>query len=218
VSFLLIDSVFSSTLLDEFAWLEHGFGTRAFVHPPEVRTLKQVHSSRVVEIHDHVAGLQADALVSDISGATVGVRTADCVPILLADPRQRVVAAVHAGWRGTASGIVLEAIRAMTEAHGACVGDIRIAIGPSIGACCYEVGDEVAAGFRAILPESASRNGKTMLDLREANRRLAVSAGVPAQQIDVASLCTRCNPELFHSFRRDKDACGRLLSFIGVRA
>ena len=211
------DHLLLSELLSQFDWLVHGFGTRAFADPPEVHTLKQVHSNRVAQIRDYFPGMQADGLVTDIPGALAGVQTADCVPILLVDPRRRVAAAVHAGWRGSAAGILAEAIRVMRDQNSVEVEDIRMAIGPSIGPCCYEVGDEVVSRFREIFPEQVWTGGRRMLDLKEANRRQAVAAGVPAAQIDVIPLCTRCLPEDFHSFRRDKDACGRLLSFIGIR-
>ncbi len=218
MSILRTDTVILSSLLAEFSWLDHGFGTRAFAPPQEIRTLRQVHSARVVAASEHAPDLEADGLISSTPGVLVGVRTADCVPILLADPERKVVAAVHAGWRGTLAGIISEALRRMEEWHGTRTANVRIAIGPSIGVCCYEVGEEVAFRFRGLVPLEAVGNGKTMLDLKEANRRLAHAAGVPEEQIDVLPLCTRCRPTEFHSYRRDKDGCGRLLSFVGVRA
>jgi YfiH family protein len=152
---------------------------------------------------------QADALLEDTPGAVVAVRTADCIPILLADARHRAVAAVHAGWRGTVAGIVGHAVEAMRQRFGTWPEDLHAAIGPGIGKCCYEVGPEVAAHFGAA--------GRSHIDLTEANRSQLVAAGVEPARVYVAGLCTMCHPDEFHSFRRDHEAAGRMYSFAGVR-
>jgi len=142
------------------------------------------------------------------------VRTADCYPVLLVDLDTRVVAAVHAGWRGTAAGVVSEALQKMnalnqTNALPPTNADrIWAAIGPGIGACCYEVGEEVARRF------GQPQAGK--LDLAAANYRQLREAGVPDQNIDVMRRCTFCEADRFHSFRRDKDRAGRMISYITV--
>ena len=155
---------------------------------------------------------EGDALIASQPGATVAVKTADCVPLLLVDERKRRVAAVHAGWRGTLAAIAQAAIRAL-EAEPA---DVRAAIGPAIGPCCFEVGPEVAREFQAIFPERADLEARTTLDLVEANRRLLIAAGIAPERIDSANLCTRCEEE-FHSFRRDRERAGRMYSWIGIR-
>ena len=139
----------------------------------------------------------------------MAVKTADCIPILLADERQRAVAAVHAGWRGPAAGIARRALESMHTRFGTEPSDVHAAIGPGIGKCCYEVGPEVAAQF--------GENGRAHIDLAAANGGQLAAAGVARERIYTANLCTMCRGDEFHSFRRDKDAAGRLWSFAGIR-
>ena len=138
----------------------------------------------------------------------VAVKTADCIPILLVDEEHRAVAAVHAGWRGTVAHIAQNAVHAMWQEFGTEARRLHAAVGPGIGKCCYEVGAEVAAQF--------GETGPCHIDLAEANRRQLADAGVPEAQIYVAALCTRCGGD-FHSYRRDKEKAGRMLSFVGVK-
>jgi YfiH family protein len=151
---------------------------------------------------------EGDALLENSGGAVVAVKTADCVPILLADERTRAVAAVHAGWRGTEAGIVSGAVRMMAERFGTRPGDVHAAIGPAIGACCYEVGAEVMERFGG--------QGRGRLDLAEENRRQLLECGVTGNRIYASNLCTMCRTEEFFSFRRDADT-GRMYSFAGIR-
>src|SRR5580658_1255261 len=123
-------------------WLDHGFGMRDSVLPEGIRTVKQIHSSVVLDAG--AAATEGDALVSDRAGVLVGVKAADCVPILLVDISTPAVAAVHAGWRGSAENIVAAAVRRMAALWKTRPENLRAAIGPSIGVCCYEVGPEVA--------------------------------------------------------------------------
>lgn len=171
-------------------------------------SLKQIHSSRVLLARQPGCAGEGDALVTDRAGLPVSVRTADCYPILLADERKKAVAAIHAGWRGTAAGIVVSAMLKMQAEFGTEPQDLQVAIGPGIGKCCYEVGIEVARQF------GAERSGR--IDLAELNRRQLVEAGVPGERIDVLGGCTRCNAYLFHSFRRDQMHAGRMVSYIGA--
>ena len=191
----------------------HGFGTRRVDIPARFRnlaTLTQTHSSRCVPAGGRpgVVG-HGDALLENAPGSVVAVKTADCIPILLVDSRQRAVAAVHAGWRGTAAGIARRAVEAMRERFGTLPADLHAAIGPGIGKCCYEVGPEVAARF--------GEPGRAHIDLAEANRRQLLDAAVTPERIYASNLCTMCRPEEFYSFRRDKEAAGRLYSFAGIR-
>ena len=159
---------------------------------------------------------EADVALTRDRAAAVSVRAADCVPILLSDPRTGAVAAVHAGWKGTAAGAVMVAIRAMTAQYGTNTKDVVAAVGPSIGPCCYEVGPELAARFSAH-PESPtwfSAGEKPHLDLWRATRDQLARAGVPQRQINVCGLCTFDHPSLFHSYRRDGAAAGRLVAAI----
>jgi YfiH family protein len=200
--------------LDSLAWLVHGFGTRlAGVSGlfPNLATLSQIHSAAPVAACGRAGNLgQGDALTERTPGAVVAVRTADCIPILLADARNRAVAAVHAGWRGTVAEIAGHAVEAMAREFGTRPEDLRAAIGPGIGVCCYEVGPEVAAHFGAA--------GRAHIDLAEANRRQLAARGIPEAHIYAANLCTACRAEDFHSYRRDKESAGRQYSFVGVAA
>ena len=169
---------------------------------------KQIHSDRVLLVEAPGPQGEGDALLSNISGIGLAIRTADCLPILIADPRNRAVAAIHAGWRGVVSEIGPKAIAAMTRHFGSKPEDLVLAIGPGIGACCFEVGPEVAIQF--------GFSGRTKIDLVETTCRQLGRNGVSRGQISTAGLCSFCNPELFESYRRDREAAGRMLAMIGV--
>jgi YfiH family protein len=145
---------------------------------------------------------RCDILLTGSTARTLLLRYADCTPILLADPRRRAVAAVHAGWRGTAVRAASSAVKALREAFGSDARDLIAGIGPAIGPCCYAVGQEVFERF-ADQPWAAAttRGGAPSLDLWEANRRDLVDAGVPADQIESASICTQCASDRFFSHR-----------------
>jgi len=150
-------------------------------------------------------------------GSLIGVHTADCVPVLLVDRRNRAIAAVHAGWRGTVAVIPARTLEAMRERYGTLPEDVEAAIGPAIAACCFEVGPEVAAKFGDLFPERSDLGRRTHVDLHEANRRILSAAGVPPEAIYVARhLCTRCHGGEFCSYRRDRERAGRMVSSIGI--
>ena len=199
--------------LDALLWLIHGFGTRLVDVPSlfgNLATLKQIHSATCVPGEGRAGELgRGDALIENTPGSVIAVKTADCVPILLVDERLRAVAAVHAGWRGTIAHIAPKAVEAMGQRLGTAPADLHAAIGPGIGKCCYEVGPEVAVEF--------GEPGRARIDLADANRRQLIEAGVTAGRIYTSNLCTMCRPAEFHSFRRDKEAAGRLYSFAGIR-
>jgi YfiH family protein len=202
--------ILSSPLLSQFPWLEHGFGTRLGpLAQDRMASLEQVHSATVIVANEPTgcAGI-GDSLITNQLGTTVSVRTADCFPVLLADGRTRAVAAVHAGWRGTAAEIVIQTLRRMHELFGTDPKDVFAVIGPGIGACCYEVGEDVAARF--------GRKRAGHLDLAAVNRRQLLVAGMPGEQIDAVGSCTYCDSEMFHSFRRDREQAGRMISYIGT--
>jgi YfiH family protein len=182
--------------------------------------VRQVHGPTVVT--EREAGAAADAIVSSDSTRVLTVRVADCVPLLLADRRTRTVAAIHAGWRGTAARITTAAVTRLSAAYGSRPGDLVAAIGPAIRPCCYEVGPEVRDAFRAEgapdprLSEwfAPGRGDRFQLDVPRANRDQLLEAGIPGSQIYDSLLCTACHPSLFHSYRRDKKRAGRLVGFI----
>jgi YfiH family protein len=199
--------ILRSALLSQLEWLEHGFGTRsADLSQDGMASLKQIHSASVLLAEKPGAAGEGDALVTHTPQLPVSVRTADCYPVLLADTKNHAVAAVHAGWRGTAAGIVTQTIAKMHAEFGTEPADIFAAIGPGIGICCYEVGAEVARLF--------GLNGAGRVDLAESNRCQLADTGV--QKIDVMGICTFCDAARFFSFRRDKDQAGRMISYIGL--
>jgi YfiH family protein len=203
--------IYRVRVLEEMPWLQHGFGTRhaaGISRDSKLATLHQIHSNICVYARGRTGLLgEGDALIENGPGNLVAVKTADCIPILLVDPDRRAVAAVHAGWRGTVAHIVQGAVRAMSNEFGSQAGSLLAAIGPGIGKCCYEVGADVAARF--------GESGACHIDLVEANRRQLIEAGIPASRIYAANLCTQCGAEDFHSYRRDREESGRMLSFIG---
>jgi len=208
------DGIYRCDAFQEFVWQKHGFGTRQG-NPPVDITLRQVHSSRVLNASgSRDREREGDALVTDEIGKCIGVRTADCVPILLLDCANRAVAAVHAGWRGTASLVVKRAIEKMNEDFGTSPGDIYAAMGPCIRGCCYEVGSEVADQFSEQFPEWQAEPGKRKLNLPEANRRQMESAGVRSDRIFDCGLCTTCEPAQFFSYRREPANPGRMVASI----
>jgi purine-nucleoside/S-methyl-5'-thioadenosine phosphorylase / adenosine deaminase len=198
-----------SSILSALPWAIHGFGTRNSTADSEsVSSLKQIHSN-VVVLADQPGFLgEGDALITNHPGLAISIRTADCYPILLADTRNRAVAAIHAGWRGTASEIVVKAVEEMQAEFDTQPADILAAIGPGIGVCCYEVGRDVSNQFGFA--------GQTHLDLGAENRKQLESAGVPAPNIQALGVCTFCDAERFFSYRREKDKAGRMTSFIRI--
>lgn len=199
-----------SSIFDPVEWVEHGFGTRDdILSQDEMASVKQIHSATVLSAMGVGSAGEGDGLITTADGLAVSVRTADCLPVLLADGRHRVVAAVHAGWRGTAARIVPKAIDLMRAEFDSDPADIYAAIGPGIGECCYQVGEEVARLF--------GQQGAGRIDLGGANREQLIGSGVPEGHIHCLDLCTFCEAARFHSYRRDKDAAGRMISFIRIR-
>lgn len=193
------------------AWLDHGFGTRhANLVTATMASLRQIHSNLALPAGQPGLIGDADALLTQTPGLGLSIRTADCYPILIADPRTRSIAAIHAGWRGTADRIAERTVEKMAADFDADPADLHCAIGPGIGACCYEVGEEVARRF--------GREGRGKIDLIEINRRQLIESGVPEAQIHSIARCTFCETGVFHSYRRDGDRAGRMISFIRMRA
>ena len=177
----------------------------------------QVHGIAVVTADRGEHRSDADAVVTEPGQVLAGILTADCVPVLLVDRRARAAAAVHAGWRGAAGGVVEATIAHLRQHHQIGAPDLEAAIGPAIGPCCYRVGPEVRAAFESCSGTSTApawdhRSDGVFLDLRLAVRRLLEVAGVA--DIDLIGGCTRCDHR-FHSYRRDGSRAGRQLSFIG---
>ncbi len=186
---------------------------------------RQVHGVASVWVapdatSDAVGAARADAVIATTPGTAVGVYVADCVPALIADTRTGAVAAVHAGWRGTVSGIVQATLRRMAADFGTRMEDVRIAMGPSIGPCCFEVGPEVVSAVEAAFAGAraagaiVARAPRSHVNLWLLNRLAAQSVGVSAGLIDAAEMCTSCDRARFFSYRRDGGATGQLAAFI----
>jgi purine-nucleoside/S-methyl-5'-thioadenosine phosphorylase / adenosine deaminase len=202
------------------AGARHGFGLRGTEAPPGTLRPKQVHGSAVALVRDGSARLgEADAAVCSAPGVAVAVVTADCVPILLAAPGARVVAAVHAGWRGLAAGVVEAALHALAAA-GASRGELVAAIGPHVGPCCYEVDEPVLAALRARFGSaldaaaSATRPGHARIDLGGLARAELLRGLAPAAVGAFSGACTRCDAERFESHRRDGARAGRMVHWV----
>jgi polyphenol oxidase len=208
------DDVFRAENLDRLPWLQHGFGTRLSAGWPVasghqfdwLATAKQVHSNHVLLVNAAGPQGEGDALITDRPGIGLAIRTADCLPVLIADPKHHAVAAIHAGWRGVVSEIVPATVDAMTREFGSAPEDLVVAIGPGIGPCCFEVGPEVAAQFQL--------SGRTKVDLIATTCRQLGRKGVSGGQISTGQLCTYCDQKLFESYRRDKEKAGRMVSMI----
>jgi len=191
---------------------------------------RQVHGTVIARVRagDDPAALaqvEADGICSDVPGLAVGVFVADCVPALVVDPPTGSFAAVHAGWRGTVAGVLPAAVRALQIEFGARPADLRVALGPAIGPCCFEVGPEVGAAFEALFPDARARGlvspsprgaaGKANVDLKAANRLLLERAGVAPAAIEAGPECTHCDRARFFSFRRDGGGIGQLMGLVG---
>ncbi len=196
-------------------------GKRVGFDPARFFRLSQVHGRRVIVVDDRsdpaaVAREEADALVTREPGTTVGVNTADCVPVLFAAPKAGVVAAAHAGWRGVVRGVLQATAQTMIEKLGAGLGDLRAAQGPCIGPCCYEVGEEVAEQFAGIPGAVVRKEGRPrpFLHLPSAVNYVLLDMGI--EFTSQPSVCTHCQEDLFFSYRRTGPGTGHHLSVIGL--
>jgi len=188
--------------------------------PEKLVATKHVHGTAVLRVGEPLPDpAEFDGLVTDRPGDVLGAFAADCIPIVFADPVARVCGACHAGWRGTVAGVGRRVVERMAEL-GSRPGDVRVALGPSIGPCCFEVGAEVVEQFTAALPGIAGLvvpgPRKDHIDLRRAMRAVLEAAGVAADHIDDRPPCTRCNPDRFFSYRRDGKDGGVHMGFIGL--
>jgi len=211
------------------AWraVAHHFGVAA----DRVSWLRQVHGTAVAVFRrgaDAAPGEgrpEADIVLSDDPRRVVAVQVADCVAMLLADRRTGAVGAAHAGWRGSAQGVARLAVAAMHEHFGTRARDLVVALGPSIGPCCYEVGEDVRRAFlesdghRDVVAHwfTSDDGGKPHLDLWRANRDQLARAGVPPAQVHGADLCTATRRDLFFSYRAEGAAAGRMVAAIQAR-
>lgn len=225
-------SVLTLPRLEQIPFLQHGFGNIVWKAQDFERSgqwagfrplfLKQVHSD-VVHFIDEIPRrrLRGDALVTRLPGLLLVIKTADCLPVLLLDEEKYVIAAVHCGWKGTRLRVLEKVVRGMQDRYSVHPGSILAALGPCIGGGCYEVGEDVrglyaGSGFTGSLFHPVpGRPGKYLFDLAAAARLQLASLGVRGENIFMVGICTHCDPA-YPSYRRDKDECGRMLSFIGL--
>jgi len=190
--------------------------------------LNQVHGDNIFVIKPHGdyftsrEALNYDAIVTNRKDLAICIKTADCVPIFIVDRIKKVIAAVHAGWRGSAMGISAKVVRLMQNQYGCAPEDLLAAIGPSIGPCCYEIDLPAAEAFRCqnnhesfLIP--GQRKNRWMLDLVEANRRQMLDCGIPDANIDKAGLCTVCRQDAFFSHRGSGGITGRQINFMMIK-
>lgn len=210
-------------------------------------TLRQIHSD-IIRCVDSIPDepLAGDGLITVMPGVLLAIQTADCLPVIIVDPKRRAVGVFHAGWRGTLKRIVEKGVGEMVRCFGSRPQDMKAAIGPGIEGCCYEVGEEVRTKFEsqfsygaslfrevkesdpvrekypllfltARAPGHSELPKKIFLDLVEANRQQLIAAGVPKKNIGTSSLCTNCNPELLFSYRAEKGKTGRMMAVAGIK-
>lgn len=197
----------------------------------QVVRVKQVHGDMVLRVDESLVsrqgfprllldeGYEYDALVTNLPDLALVVTTADCLPLFIHDPVRGAVAAVHAGWRSTAKRIAARAIEAMTTAYGTDPGDCRVAVGPGIRRCCFEVDAPVMEAVMVALPTwaehtLATQPGHFHLDLAGMNRAILIGAGVRPDRIADVGLCTACRTDLFFSHRAEKPRTGRMMNLI----
>lgn len=201
----------------------------AFSIPLEnFQTLNQVHGDDIFVIKpygDYFSTdktLNYDAIVTTRENLAICIKTADCVPVFIVDWAKKIIAAVHAGWKGTALEISAKVINLLYDRYDSSPRDILAAIGPSIGMCCFELDEESAETFRNqkdyedfLLP--GNRPNKWIVDLPEANRRQMINCGIPEDNIDLSHLCTSCRQDLFFSYRGSGGITGRQLNFMMIK-
>ena len=214
---------------DLFSTVKVGQLTEGTPEFPRIASLKQVHGTDVrvfdqpsqVELQELTPG---DALVTNQPNLLVLVRTADCVPILVADMKRRVIAAIHAGWRGTLSGIVSKTLSVLQTQFDTRVNDVRVGIGPSIGVCCFEVDGPVMQPLRATVPfwedvvEKAGTADKAMLNLKKLIAWQLAQCGIGETAISQVDSCTKCQPDMFYSYRREGRVNGTMMSGIMLKS
>ena len=210
-------------------------------------TLRQIHSDLIYTVDSpaetHFVG---DGLITATPGLLLGIQTADCLPVILVDPKRSAVGVFHAGWRGTVKRIVEKGAGEMRRRFGSRPSDLKAAIGPGIHGCCYEVGEEVREKFEsqfayaaklfreveesdpvrekypmlfltARAPGHSVLPKKIFLDLVEANRQQLLAVGVPGKNIEASPLCTNCRTDLLFSYRAEKGRTGRMMGVVGIR-
>jgi len=200
--------------------LKHKFPAYSFIgayqtHSDNIQIIKKNETLGWDSLDDAIQ--DCDALISNQPKVMLSILTADCVPILLFDPIKKVIAAVHAGWKGTQSKILLKTVQRMKEAFFCHESDLIVGIGPSIGKCCYEVDWNVAQHFSDIPNSYTQNNEKYKLDLPFINQQQLLKAGVKADNIELSGVCTACENERYFSYRKEGGCSGRFITIIGLK-
>ncbi|MCX5726436.1 MAG: peptidoglycan editing factor PgeF [Candidatus Saganbacteria bacterium] len=182
---------------------------------------KQVHGDKVEEIKTEKGPLEADALITNKPGIVLSVRTADCVPIFILDSENKAIGLIHAGWKSSIAQIARKTIQKMENCYSTNPANCLIGIGPSIGRCCYEIGDEVVRKLKASIKTSESfltktPDGKWDLDLGLLNKEMLLEEGAREENFTISHLCTSCRKDLFYSYRRDGKT-GRMFAILMLR-
>lgn len=186
------------------------------IHLAQLAIPGQVHGTNVQHVEGPGEYPETDALISSGRGLFLCVSVADCVPVLLFDPLHNAVAAVHAGWRGTASAITLAAVEAMRAEFGTIPSGLIASIGPSASDCCYRVGADVSSRFPPFFVRE--EKGESFVDLKGVNRSQLLESGLQPGNIELSPYCTISDSPLFHSYRRDGAKSGRMMGVIGRMA
>jgi YfiH family protein len=207
------------------------------IEPYQIFCVNQVHGNEVLLVDDPVLeawrkkreamppekeSVRADALLTNLPGVALAILTADCLPIIIADPERKAIAIVHAGWRGTLQGVTQQALFKLGECFGGRPGEWLISLGPCIGACCYTIGQEVVDLFAENFSDwrnyiICDKTGQYRLNLREANKSQLLKFGINPKNIDQVGECTACHTEDFFSYRKAHPATGRMMSLVMLK-
>lgn len=204
---------------DDPAAVEENFrrlACAAGIKRERIATARQVHGTRVAHVCKPGVSEACDALITDTPHLHLCIVTADCFPVVLLDTQRPAIAAIHAGWKGAAGGIVGETLAAMTASFGTSPEKCRAWIGAGISGEHYEVGEEVAAALPEESRPAAGREGKFLLDIAAALSRQLRQAGLEATSIEISPFCSFRDAELFFSYRRDRGATGRMATLAGL--
>ncbi len=212
-----------SQILSSLEGIEHSFGEKGDLPPQGVITLKQVHGTAtlLVETGKENGDAGFDIVMTKQKNIPIGIRTADCQSLLAVDPEAHVIAAIHAGWKGTVQRATEVGIQKMIDL-GARAERIRVALGPSMLKSCYEVEEDVASQFQKQFPDwpeilEQKSEKKWLLDVALTNKKQLLKMGIKSENIDHLDYCTHCDPQRLESFRRDGDRSGRMVSWIKVK-
>ena len=202
-------------IADELGWNKDLYFVVANqIHSDQIKVINEEENKGWERLEDAVEA--CDALVTNKQGVVLSMLTADCVPILLCDTQKKVIAAVHAGWKGTKVEIVAKTIQKMSDCFDCDPQDIIAGIGPAIGSCCYEVDKDVAMHFFDIPRSFERKKDKYMIDLPLINKLQLIHAGLYEENIEMSGICTACEAERFFSYRKEKGCSGRFMSMIGL--